>query len=708
MRQFPSGANYVEALQNTTACFEHPELRGGAPELTRLGLPKPISGQFASVFAVTSVSGYQHAVKCFTREVPDQARRYRAISDHLASVDRPWKVGFEYLAKGIYANNDWYPLLKMDWIRATSLTKWIDDHLGDRAALAGLPERFANLVADLAELDIGHGDLQHGNILVTPGGSLRLVDYDGMYVPALNGLSATEIGHRNYQSPSRTSDDFGTELDRFAAWVIYLSLFAIAVDPGLWRQLREVGAEHLLLAQDDFTRPGESYRLSALLNHSEPSVRQIAGQLQDMFAGPLKTLPELKPVESAGPASHEPSLSTTGMAPAGGIPGWMSTHITDHPNLVTAVDFGRRSPALSTVARGGLFVFALGVITAAVGVSVGVALALVAVLIMLVSMVWSVISFRRTPAAQQAATVRAERHRLRRQVRDAESVISLAEARKEQLAKDGVAARMTNTNNVRSAADQHQKNLMSAQRDAQREVTRIDQQLSGLRRDLDQAMSVALQQLRDAHVTASLSAHRISPGKVAGIGKKVIDNLHAKGIRTAADFVDVKLTVGQRQSITADFLLRDGRLVHVDNIGGVKGRALQHWRETLRYQAMVTQPTVLSDSRRSSINAQFAARTVQLQSSRKQVDANLAQRTGSLSQRHAAGLKALRDDFVRKTAELALAQHEQDTALGHSRRELAAARSKLARNAASVSGYRKITYLRYVGFQIGFARHAAI
>src|SRR6266567_4621668 len=203
MRQFPSGAAYVGALQNTTACFRHPQLRGGVPDRTPLGLPKPISGQFASVFAITSTSGHRYAVKCFTRDVPDQAHRYQAISDHLGPLDRPWRVGFEYVPQGIWAD-DWYPVVKMEWVEAIDLATWIDGHLADRAALAGLAGRFADLVAELADAGIGHGDLQHGNVLVTPEGDLRLVDYDGMYVPALGGLAATEFGHRNYQSPLRS------------------------------------------------------------------------------------------------------------------------------------------------------------------------------------------------------------------------------------------------------------------------------------------------------------------------------------------------------------------------------------------------------------------------------------------------------------------------------------------------------------------------
>src|SRR2546430_4647189 len=57
---------------------------------------------------------------------------------------------------------------------------------------------------------VAHGDLQHGNILVR-GGSIQLVDYDGMWVPALKGRHATEIGHRAYQHPERSEQDYRSE-----------------------------------------------------------------------------------------------------------------------------------------------------------------------------------------------------------------------------------------------------------------------------------------------------------------------------------------------------------------------------------------------------------------------------------------------------------------------------------------------------------------
>src|ERR1700730_2660676 len=113
--RFPTGGEYGDALQNTRLRFPHSPLKGAAPGQDGLGRPRPTSGNFASVFSLPSVSGHRFAVKCFTREVPDQERRYKAISDHLSRLNHAWKVGFEYLPEGVMVGGARYPVLKMQW-----------------------------------------------------------------------------------------------------------------------------------------------------------------------------------------------------------------------------------------------------------------------------------------------------------------------------------------------------------------------------------------------------------------------------------------------------------------------------------------------------------------------------------------------------------------------------------------------------------------
>jgi Ser/Thr protein kinase RdoA (MazF antagonist) len=173
---WPTPQDYNEAIQNPQSCFSDAELRQGTPVLTPLGLPKPISGAFASVYQV-DCQGRSWAVRCFLREFADQERRYSAISDRLGAAHLPCMVGFEFLARGILIRGRWYPVLKMEWIDGEQINDYIRRVLNQRQALQSLSRQWIDLMASLRKAQIAHGDLQHGNILVS-GGVLKLIDYD--------------------------------------------------------------------------------------------------------------------------------------------------------------------------------------------------------------------------------------------------------------------------------------------------------------------------------------------------------------------------------------------------------------------------------------------------------------------------------------------------------------------------------------------------
>ena len=104
----------------------------------------------------------------------------------------------------------------------------LERNLNDSAALRGLAAQWAALVRQLEVAPLAHGDLQHGNILVTPEGALCLLDYDGVWTPTLAGLAPGELGHPSYQRPGRT---YSRAMDRFSALVIYTALQALVLAP---------------------------------------------------------------------------------------------------------------------------------------------------------------------------------------------------------------------------------------------------------------------------------------------------------------------------------------------------------------------------------------------------------------------------------------------------------------------------------------------
>lgn len=260
---WPTPQDYNEALQNPRLNFQDKELQSGTPDITALGLPRAITGGFASVYSVRSGSR-RWAVRCFLREFSDHQARYAAIGRHLAAAQLPYTVGFQFLEQGIRVRGHWYPVLKMEWIEGSTFQTALEANVQNSIALVELAERWIKMLAALRKHSIAHGDLQHGNVLIA-GGDFRLIDYDGMFVPSLTGSISHEVGHRNYQHPNRTEHDFGPHLDNFSGWAIYLTLMAVSIDSSLWGRFGG-GEEHLLFRREDFGEPRYS-RLFRSLQH---------------------------------------------------------------------------------------------------------------------------------------------------------------------------------------------------------------------------------------------------------------------------------------------------------------------------------------------------------------------------------------------------------------------------------------------------------
>ena len=322
---FPSGFQYQEAVQHPDRCFSDSDLRSASFERMAMGLPKMISGNFAAVFPMTSASGHKYAVKCFTRRVSHQMQRYERISARLSTLKPWWATDFQYIPQGIQVEASPYPVLRMNWVNGCTLTHWISQHTNRPAAITKLAHCFDEMVHDLSSSGLAHGDLQAGNLLVTDDGQLHLVDYDGMYVPGLEGLSPDEVGHPDYQPPSRCQNDYGPAMDRFSAWLISLSLKILAAAPELWDQLNPAHDEYLLLDRHDFLELNSSSRLSALCSHQDGEVRRLAQVTRQVLSLPPAAIPALAvPSPSAG--------RTTAASPTtapGGIPRWMRSHLTE-------------------------------------------------------------------------------------------------------------------------------------------------------------------------------------------------------------------------------------------------------------------------------------------------------------------------------------------------------------------------------------------
>jgi hypothetical protein len=316
---WPSDQDYNEAIQNPRIAFDDTDLQTGQVESYPTGIPKARSGNFAAVYKMFS-NGTPYAVKCFRYDNPEYARRYPAIAAYLTSHPLSCFVAFRYVTRGIRVGATWYPILKMKWTEGESLISYIERNLSSSITLQQLASSWTHLLGELRNANIAHGDLQHGNVLVV-GGNLKLVDYDGMYVPSLNGSRGLENGHRNYQHPERTDLDFGNYLDNFSAWLIYISILALSVRPGLWQTLKS-GDECLLFRKQDLVAPEQSEAFRLLRTLPDEDVRDLVERFEEFLWLPPSRIPAI----TANPITPRSSQRSGSSAT---VPDWISDHLRE-------------------------------------------------------------------------------------------------------------------------------------------------------------------------------------------------------------------------------------------------------------------------------------------------------------------------------------------------------------------------------------------
>ena len=224
-------------------------LRHLVPVLDKDGEPYYSGGASSVVFKMKDEqTGKCYALKCFTEEQEGRAEAYRLIEEELKFVDSPYITSVKYLEKELFVDSDSedneHSVLLMDWIEGKTMEAYINANYMDGHAMAMLYYQFCKMVDWLRSQSFAHGDIRLDNIIVRPDGTLTLVDYDDMFVPAMKGRKSPTISTKNFSHPLRTIDDFGETTDDFALVSIALSLKAISLDSSL---LQNYGASDRFL-----------------------------------------------------------------------------------------------------------------------------------------------------------------------------------------------------------------------------------------------------------------------------------------------------------------------------------------------------------------------------------------------------------------------------------------------------------------------------
>ena len=251
--QYPLISEYVRAIQDASSNLD--KLAYLVPVLDDHGEPYRSSGAFAVVFKMKDEqTGKCYALKCFTEEQEGRAEAYRQIADELEFANSAYITSVKYLDKEIFVDSsceeDEFPVLLMDWIDGETMENYIAENYQDNYAMAMLCYRFCKMAAWLCSQPFAHGDIKPDNIMVRPDGNLTLVDYDGMFVPAMKGQKSPTIGTKDFSHPLRTVDDFNETIDDFALASIALSLKAISLRPSLLDEYG--GADRLLFSVEDY------------------------------------------------------------------------------------------------------------------------------------------------------------------------------------------------------------------------------------------------------------------------------------------------------------------------------------------------------------------------------------------------------------------------------------------------------------------------
>lgn len=710
--RFPSATAYMEALQDPASCFADPELAAGAPALTPLGLPRSVSGNVATVFRVDCPTGRSYAVRCFIRSFEDEERRYRAIGTHLDRLAPSWRVGFEFQSEGILVDGGAWPMLKMAWTSGEALISYLERNLWNSAAIAYLAQRLAELAAELRAAGIAHGDLQHGNILVLPGGALRLIDYDGMFVPGLEDLSSNERGHRNYQHPGRTQSDFGAHLDHFPSWVIYTSLVAVATDPLLWGRL-DGGDECLLFRQEDFEEPETSRALAALDSSGDQALISLASLLRSFLTHDIGAVPPLTPAKAPQPSvargdvtpvlaeelAEKQALYTAlrGTAPAAAPAGPEARASADavraheEKSAPEALSFEGRLTLPRTALRAALGLVVLIVAITAVGVVPPVLGVLALLLVAGGVLALGNQVYKALPEVAAARGVEDELARRQAAAGAAQAVVDQLAARRAAVDSDEAAARERAGREAEELKRREAAEVRAIEEDLRAKLSAITAQEQNSYKAERDALDAALSEVRDARMADELSRRPLATASGRGVSDQVLYGLALDGIRTAGDFRTVEVRDG-----AAVVIAKDGREIRVGAIGPREAQSIMAWRRSIEDSVAVLHPNKLAPEKEREVRAKFNALREDLAAQATPARAAAAAAAEEVRVRLEPRHQQLVLDLKTQEAEAVRQRVDLDQRLAKARKDAAEAQWRVRSFEREAAAYRELTLMRFL------------
>lgn len=290
---YPSRTDIITAMRNPHVSFKVPELQGGSI-FQKGSMIIQYSGGYTTVFPFKDRNSRKVAVRCWIADIGDAKRRSQALATYLGKLNKSYFAGFTYIDDALLVNGSLQPVVLMDWVNGQTLKEYIGSNLNDPEKIRNVARLFKEMVGYFHEQSIAHGDLQHGNLIVTDSGGLVVVDYDSMYIQPLDGLPDNIKGLPGYQHPARRSNQYlHAQLDYFSELVIYLALQVFADNPGLWNLFYET--EDLLFSKDDLANPQRSQLIESLCSSGNPLIADLSCKLKEELM--VDDILRLRPLE---------------------------------------------------------------------------------------------------------------------------------------------------------------------------------------------------------------------------------------------------------------------------------------------------------------------------------------------------------------------------------------------------------------------------
>ena len=274
----------VNSVKNAKVCFNDPQLQEGFVE-TCSGRPVSFSGGYGTVFKFNCGSKVK-AVRIWTKDLtllPELPARAKILSEKIHQLNNSCFINFEFQEKGLLVSGQWTPIVVMDWCQGHNLKDTIAKNIKSPDKLKTIADNFLEIIRSLHKEGISHGDLQHGNILVGDDLTIKLIDYDSLYIPCKEFENKIEEikGLPDYQHPCRMQNKYAnSKVDYFSELIIYLSLTALVENPNLWNKYNIANKDYsLLFDQSDYSDLRSSAIYSDLNTLSE-EVRSLLAVLE--------------------------------------------------------------------------------------------------------------------------------------------------------------------------------------------------------------------------------------------------------------------------------------------------------------------------------------------------------------------------------------------------------------------------------------------